>query len=192
MKASLRLPPSSFTSKVDDRNWTREVWLASYRQSRAQIREGGGLGRGARSVWCLGHLRRRFGASGWFIAQQAARVAFDAGAVSKAATGSAEELARQGMLSRAVRVERAPRGGWCWAWTFDDLGSPNTARSLRRLRARRLRDRRAEDAARRRLVAAGMAADRLVRAVGPVEERFGLTMTGLLALREAEAARATA
>ena len=96
------------------------------------------------------------------------------------------------MLTRAVRVEPAPRGGWSWAWTFDELGSPNTARSLRRLRARRLRDQRAEDAARRRLVVAGMAAYRLVLAAGPVEERFALTVTGLLALREAEAARATA
>src|SRR4051812_37555704 len=144
------------------------------------IRDGSRFGYGARYVWALDHMRRHFGASGWPIAQQAARVAFDLRAVSKAATGTAEELARQGMLTRAVRVEPAPRGGWSWAWTFDELGSPNTARSLRRLRARR------------RLVAAGMAADRLVMAVGPVEERFGLTMTGLLALREAEAARATA
>jgi len=175
-KASLRLPPSSFTSKVDDRNWTREVWLAAYRQSRAQIRDGGRYGLGARYVWCLGHLRRRFGASGWKIAQAAARVAFDLRAVSKAATGTREELAREGMLTRAVRVEPAPRGGWLWAWTFDELASPNTARSLRRLRARRLREERRQimarleaeerlyiltDLGRAALVAAGLAADRV-------------------------------
>src|SRR3954447_6703249 len=177
MKASLRLPPSSCTSKLDDRNWTREVWYAAYRQSRAQIRDGGRFGLGARYVWCLGHLRRRFGASGWAIAQQAARVAFDLRAVSKAATGSREELAREGMLTRAVRVEQAPRGlAWLWAWTFDELASPNTARSLRRLRARRLREERRQvlaeleaegrlyvltDLGREALVAAGMAQDRV-------------------------------
>src|SRR3954447_21426098 len=138
-KASLRLPPSSSTSKVDDRDWTRELWLSAYRHARAPGGDGGRFGLGARDVWCLGHLRRRFGASGWPIAQQAARVAFDMRAVSKAATGVREELARQGMLTRAVRVEPAPRGGWLWAWTFDELGSPNPARSLRRLRAKRLR-----------------------------------------------------
>src|SRR6478609_5349963 len=132
MKASLRLPPSSCTSKLDDRNWTREVWLASYRQARAQIRDGGRYGLGARYVWCLGHLRRRFGASGWKIAQAAARVAFDLRAVSKAATGTREDLARQGMVTRGLRLEPAPRGlGWCWAWTFDDLASAGTNRSLR-------------------------------------------------------------
>jgi hypothetical protein len=176
-KASLRLPPSSSTSKPDNRNWTREVWLAAYRQSRAQIRDGGRFGLGARYVHCLGHLRRRFGASGWPLAQQAARVAFDLRAVSKAATGSREELAREGMLTRAVRVEQAPRGlGWLWAFTFDELASPNTARSLRRLRARRLREERRQimarleaeerlyvltDLGREALVAAGMAADRV-------------------------------
>src|SRR5689334_23926257 len=108
--AILDVPPSSFTSKVDDRSWTREVWLATYRQSRAQIRDGGRYGLSARYVWCLGHLRRRFGASGWPIAQQAARVAFDMRAISKAATGTREELAREGMLPRCVRLERAPRG----------------------------------------------------------------------------------
>src|SRR3954454_6584305 len=176
MKASLRLPPSSAASKLDRTDWTRELWKLAYRQSRAQIRDGGRFGLGARYAHCLGHLRRRFGPAGWPVAQAAARVAFDLRTVSKAATGTREQLAREGMLTRAVRVEPAPRGGWSWAWTFDELGSPNTARSLRRLRARRLRDRRAEDAARRRLVAAGMAADRLVMAVGPVEERFALTV----------------
>src|SRR5690242_3485965 len=181
MKASLRLPPSSFTSKRDDRSWTRELWLAAYRQARAQVRDGGRFGIGARYVWALGHLRRRFGVSGWPIAQQAARVAFDLRAVSKAATGTVAELARQGMLTRAVRLERAPRGlGWCWAFTFDELGSPNTARSLRRHRAKRLREARA--------VARAMAADRLAL---QAEERFAITPAGVAALRAAEAARAT-
>ena len=110
MKASLCLPPSSAASKLDRTDWTRELWKLAYRQSRAQIRDGGRFGLGARYVHCLGHLRRRFGASGWPLAQQAARVAFDMRAVSKAATGTREELAREGMLPRCVRLERAPRG----------------------------------------------------------------------------------
>src|SRR3954449_6769119 len=162
----------------------RATFRAAYRQARSMIRDGSRYGYGARYVWALDHMRRRFGASGWPVCQQAARVAFDLRAVSKAATGTAEELARQGMLTRCVRLEKAPRGGWSWAWTFDELGSPNTARSLRRHRAKRLREARA--------VARVMAEDRLALAAGPVEERFALTVVGVLALREAEAARATA
>src|SRR3954447_5735922 len=111
--ATSYLPASAHLSKIDATDWTREVWYASYRQSRAQIRDGGRFGLGARYVWCLGHLRRRFGASGWALAQRAARVAFDLRAVSKAAPGTREELAREGMLTRCVRLEPAPRGlGW--------------------------------------------------------------------------------
>ena len=117
----------------------------------------------------------------------AAAVEVDRRAVSKAATGTADELARQGMLTRCLRLERAPRGGrWYWAWTFDDLGSPNTARSLRRYRAKRLREERAAmlewlaaedrlyvitDLGRTALVAAAMAADRVALGTGPAEER---------------------
>ncbi len=57
----------------------------------------------------------------------------------------------------------------------DDLGSPNTARSLRRYRAQR-----------RREVARLMAQDRAAME----RLRFALTVTGLLALRAAEAATA--
>src|SRR5919199_5273926 len=143
MKASYRLPPPSPTSKIDRTDWTREVWYAAYRQARAQIRDGGRFGLGARYVHCLEHLRRRFGPSGWALAQQAARVAFDLRAMSKAATGTREELARQGMATRCLRLEPAPRGlGWCWAWAFDDLASAGTHRSLRAGRARRLREER--------------------------------------------------
>ena len=41
----------------------------------------------------------------------AAAVEVDRRTVSKAATGTADELARQGMLTRCLRLERAPRGG---------------------------------------------------------------------------------
>jgi hypothetical protein len=186
-KATLTLKSTASFSKPDDRDWTRELWRLAYRQSRSMIRDGSRYGYGARYVWALDHMRRRFGASGWPVCQQAARVAFDLRAVSKAATGTREQLAREGMLTRAVRVEPAPRGGWSWAWTFDELGSPNTARSLRRLRAKRLREQRAEDAARRRLVAAAMAGDRRDLETGRF---YALTVVGVLALRAAEAARA--
>src|SRR3954447_6345207 len=149
MKVSLRLPPSSTVSKLDTTDWSRELWRAAYRQSRAQIRDGGRFGVGARYVHCLDHLRRRFGVGGWPLAQQAARVAFDLRAMSKAATGTREELARQGMATRCVRLEPAPRGlGWCWAWAFDDLASAGTNRSLRAHRARRLREERRQIMAR--------------------------------------------
>ena len=98
----------------------------------------------------MGPIGRRFGFNAMPIVRAAGWAVFNQLHVTKAATGTREELARQGMLSRAVRVEPAPRGGWSWAWTYDDLASPNTARSLRRLRARQLREQRAEDAARRR------------------------------------------
>ena len=188
-KATHGLSPAVTLSKLDPTDFVRATWRAAYRQARSMIRDGSRFGYGARYVWALDHMRRRFGASGWPVCQQAARVAFDLRAVSKAATGTAEQLARQGMLTRAVRVESAPRGGWSWAWTFDELGSPNTARSLRRLRAKRLRERRAEDAARRRLVAAAMAGDRRDLETGRF---YALTVVGVLALRAAEAAHATA
>src|SRR6478672_7953777 len=177
-KAKLVHTPAAPAPKLDPSDRTRETFRLAYRQARSMIRDGGRYGYGARYVWALDHLRRRFGASGWPVVQAAARVAFDLRAVSKAATGTREELARQGMLTRAVRVEPAPRGGWSWAWTYDDLGSPNTARSLRRHRAKR-----------RREVARVMARDRLAL---DGRDRIALTVVGVLALREAEAARATA
>ena len=175
-KATLSVRPTADLSKIDPTDRTRETWRLAYRQARSMIRDGGRHGLGARYVHCLDHMRRRLGAGGWPVCQQAARVAFDLRGVSKAATGAREELARQGMLTRAVRVEPAPRGGWLWAWTFDELASPNTARSLRRLRARRLREERRQimaqleaeerlyvltDLGRAALVAAGLATDRV-------------------------------
>src|SRR3954452_7804178 len=103
----------------------RQLWRASYSQARRQLRPTRRHGLGSRYGWTLDALRNRFGASAWPITHAALRVAFDAATVAKAATGSTEELAREGMLTRAVRVEAAPRGlGWCWAFTFDDLASP--------------------------------------------------------------------
>ena len=142
-KATHGLSPAVTLSKLDPTDRTRETFRLAYRQARSMIRDGGQYGYGARYVWALDHMRRRFGASGWPVVQAAARIAFDLRAVSKAATGTREQLAREGMLTRAIRVEPAPRGGWSWAWTFDELGSPNTARGLRRHGAKRLREARA-------------------------------------------------
>src|SRR5438067_340500 len=103
-KLPLDLSPTRAFSKIDPADRTRATWRAAYRQARSQIRDGGRFGYGARYVWALDHLRRRFGPTGWPVCQQAARVAFDLRVVAKAATGSVAELARQGMLTRCVRV----------------------------------------------------------------------------------------
>src|SRR3954469_2493307 len=137
-KLPLGLSPAVSVSHLDLD--ARALWKASYRQSRSIIRDGGRHGLGARYVHCLGHLRRRFGPSGWPVCQRAAALALDLRAVSKAATGTREELAREGMLTRCVRLEAAPPGrGRLWALTFGARGSPNPGRSLRGGRTIRLR-----------------------------------------------------
>src|SRR4051794_4507551 len=177
-KLPLDLSPASVTTKPGLN--ARALWRLAYRQSRAQVRDGGRHGLGARYVHCLGHLRRRFGPSGWPVCQKAAALALDLRAVSKAATGTREELAREGMLTRCVRLEAAPRGGWSFAWTFDELGSPNSVRSLRRGRAIRLQ----QDRARCAEVARAMAADRHRIGRGPF---FTITDLGRAALADATA-----
>ena len=189
-KASLRLPPSSFTSKVDDRSWTRELWLAAYRQARAQIRDRRNSTAASAYVWCLGHLRRRFDPAGWPICQAAASLVFDRRIVSGAATGSIADLERQGLIRptrrprcgnlvgmvayRCVSLERVR--GINFAWGGDELACVNRRSALRRGRARKLREERRQvlaeleseerlyvltDFGRAALVAAGMAEDRL-------------------------------
>jgi hypothetical protein len=188
--ASLRLPPSSLSSKVDNRNWPRELWRAAYRQSRAQIRDGGRYGLGARYVHCLGHLRRRFGVLGWGLAQAAASLVFERRIVSGAATGSVADLERQGLVRRTRRPRRGNlvgvvpyrcvslerTRGLNFAWGGDALACVNRNVALRRERARKLREERAAilaeleaedrlyvltDLGRAALVAAGLAADRV-------------------------------
>src|SRR4051794_7386433 len=167
-------------SKLDTTDWTREVWRLAYCQARAQIRDGGRFGLGARYVHCLGHLRRRFGPAGWPMAQKAAALALDVRTVAKAATGTREELAREGMLTRCMRLEAAPRGlGWMWAFCFDTLGSPHSAGSLRRGGPTRLR----EGGARRAEIARGLVADRRAMERG---EFYVLTDMGRAAIAEAK------
>src|SRR4051794_31184543 len=111
-KAKLVHTPAAPAPKLDPTGRTRETFRLAYRQARSMSRAAPRFGNGPRYVWAPNTMPRPFGASGWPVVQAAARVAFDPRAVSKAATGTAEELARQGMLTRAVRVEPAPRGGW--------------------------------------------------------------------------------
>src|SRR3954471_21750834 len=165
--ATLVPTPAAPASKLDTTEWTRATWRAAYGMARRMVRQRPDHSTGEALTWFFDHGFRRFGFHAMPIVRAAGLAALGAHHVSRAAAGTAEELAREGMLTRAVRVEPAPRGGWSWAWTYDDLGSPNTARSLRRYQAKR-----------RREVARVMAEDRLVMAVGPVEERFALTVVG--------------
>jgi hypothetical protein len=184
--AKLVLRPTRSLSKPDATPGSRELWKAAYGMARRMIRDRAAHGTGAALTWYLDHGFRRFGFNALPIVRAAGWAAFNAHHVSKAATGSREELAREGMLTRCVRLEPAPRGGWLWAWTFDDLAGVNSARCLRRGRAIAMRAERAAraTAVQRRHVARIMAEDR--RAME--RSRFGLTVTGVLALREAEAA----
>src|SRR3954464_1645025 len=155
--------------------------------ARRMIRDRATHGTGAALTWFLDHGFRRFGFDALPIVRAAGWAAFDAHHVTKAATGTPAELARQGLVNaagrpvRCVRLERAPRGGWSWAWTHDPLAAVNLNRSYRVHLARQ-----------RRAVACAMAQDRLALAAEPVEERFAITPAGVAALCEAEAARATA
>src|SRR4051794_18139075 len=100
MKASLRLPPSSFRSKVDDRSWTRELWLEAYAMARRMVKDRRN-GTAAAWTWYLGHARRRFTTpASWRIAQAAGRLAFDRRTATFAASGSIADLERQGLVRR--------------------------------------------------------------------------------------------
>src|SRR5690348_16332509 len=130
--------------------------------------------------WYLDAARKRFGASGWRIAQAAGRIVFDARTVGYARTGSVADLERQGLVRRtrrprpgnltatvpyrAVTFERLRDCGLSMAWTHDPLASSSN------------HGQRVYRAQQRRKVARIMA-----------EDRFALTLVGVLALREAEA-----
>src|SRR3954471_7125092 len=119
-------PSPADLSKVDPSDRARAIFRAAHSQARRQLRTSSRYGLGSRYGRALDALRNRFGASGWKVAQAAVAIAFDGATIAKAATGTREELAREGMLTRCVRLEAAPRGlGWLWAFTFDALGSPN-------------------------------------------------------------------
>src|SRR4051795_13639112 len=92
-------------------------------------------------TWYLDHARKRFGASGWRIAQAAGRAVFDRRTVAYAASGSVADLERQGLVRRTRRpcpgnltatvpyrcaaFERLRDCGINMAWSFDPLASGN-------------------------------------------------------------------
>ena len=169
------LKSTAAVSKVDATPWSRELWREAFGMARRMIRQRPGHSTGEALTWYFDHGFRRFGYAALPIVRAAGWCVFNQRHVTKAATGTPAELARQGMLTRAVRLERAPRGGWSWAWTHDPLAAVNLNRGRRIQLARQ-----------RRAVATAMAEDRL--ALG--ETRFTITPAGRAAL--AAAARVTA
>src|SRR3954452_12456237 len=195
--AALNLGATAPVSKIDATDWTRELWLEAYAMARRMIRDRRN-GTAAAWTWYLQHARRRFGASGWRIAQAAGRTVFDVRTVTFATSGSVEELARQGLVRRTRRprrgnltatipyrcasFERLRDCGLNLAWGHDPLMSANN-RGLRVQRARRLK-------AERRQVLAEVRAEERQVAMAMAEDRFALTLTGLFALQNAERGKA--
>src|SRR3954468_4383639 len=189
-KLPLDLSPSRAFSKIDVTNYSRELWRAAYRQARAMVRDRRTTTAATAYVWALDHMRRRFGASGWPVAQAAASLVFERRIISGAAVGSVADLERQGLIRatakprrgnlvgvvpyRCVSLERTR--GLNFAWGGAALACENRNVALRRHRARKLREERAQvmaqleaeerlyvltDLGRAALVAAGLAADRV-------------------------------
>src|SRR3954452_23499905 len=190
-KATHGLSPAVTLSKIDTTDWTRATWRAAYAMARRMIRDRRTTTAATPWAWYLDAARRRFGASGWRIAQAAGRLVFDRHTVAYAASGSVADLERQGLVRRTAKprrgnltgtvayrcatLERVRPQGINLAWTWDQLAS-SANKGLRVYRAQRCRE-----------VARAMAQDRAAME----RSRFGLTVVGVLALREAEAARAT-
>src|SRR5690349_8634078 len=155
-KATSYLPASAHLSKVDATDWTRQLWSAAYRQARAQVRDRRTITAATAYVWALDHMRRRFGASGWTVAQAAASLVFERRIVSGAATGTVADLERQGLVRRTRRPRRGNLVGVVpyrcvslervrglnFAWGGDALACVNRNVALRRQRSRRLREER--------------------------------------------------
>src|SRR3954447_247859 len=110
-KATLNVTPPADLSKLDPTDWTRETWRAAYAMARRMVRQRPGRSTGEALTWYLDHGFRRFGYAALPIVRAAGWAAFNQRHVTKAATGTPAELARQGLLTRCVRLERAPRGG---------------------------------------------------------------------------------
>ena len=109
--ATPNLGATAPVSKIDATDWTRELWLEAFAMARRMIRDRAGHGIGAAYVWYLGHARKRFGASGWRIAQAAGHAVFDRRTVGYAASGSVADLERQGLVRRTRRPRpRQPDG----------------------------------------------------------------------------------
>src|SRR3954451_21088214 len=105
-KATLTLKSTAFVSKLDATPWSRELWRAAYAMARRMIRDRATRGVGAAYTWYLNHARERFGASGWRVSQAAGSLAFALRAVAYAASGSIDDLERQGLVRRTAKPRR--------------------------------------------------------------------------------------
>src|SRR3954447_20214227 len=101
------LSPTRAFSKIDHTDFTRELWRSAYSMARRMVRDRRTSTAATAWTWYLDHARRRFGASGWKVAQAAGRLAFDRRTVGHAASGSVADLERQGLVRRTAR----PRPG---------------------------------------------------------------------------------
>ena len=190
-KLPLTIKSTAAISKIDATPWSRELWRAAYSMARRMIRDRATHGTSASWDWYLRAARRRFTTpASWRIAQLAGRVVFDQRTPTNGTSGSVDALLRQGLVRRTRRprsgnllgvvpyrcatVDRVRAVGLTFAWSADPLAS-SANRGLRACRAQR-----------RREVARAMAQDRAAME----RSRFGLTVVGVLALREAEVATA--
>src|SRR3954453_4301647 len=186
MKAADLVLSTRNLSNLDLSDQARATFRAAYSMARRMVRDRATHGTGAAWTWYLDHARRRFGASGWWVAQAAGRLAFGRRTVGHAASGSGADLEPQGLgrfiararpgnlagvvAYRCAAFERVRPQGINLAWTFDPLASASN-KGLRACRAQR-----------RREVARGLAADRRAMERGRF---FALTDLGRLALAEA-------
>src|SRR6478736_6661506 len=127
--ATLNLSATALVSKLDRTDFARELWREAFSMARRMVKQRPDRSTGEALTWFFDHGFRRFGFNAMPIVRAAGWAVFNQLHVTKAATGTREELARQGMLTRCVRLERAPRGGWSWAWTHDPLAAANLNRS---------------------------------------------------------------
>src|SRR5690242_15545021 len=97
------LSPAVTVSKPDNRDWTRATWRAAYAMARPMVRDRRASTAATAWTWYLDHARRRFGASGWRVAQAAGRLAFDRRTVAHARAGSVADLERQGLIRATAK-----------------------------------------------------------------------------------------
>src|SRR4051794_11165040 len=192
-KATHTLRPALAVSKLDPTDWTRATFRAAYAMARAMIRDRRTTTAATAWGWYLDAARKRFGASGWRIAQLAGRVVFDQRTATNGTSGSVDQLLHQGLVRRTrwprrgnllgvvpyrcATVDRVRAVGLTSAGSAAPLASSANA-GLRVSGPRRLRQERPT----RRQVAAAMAQDRRDLERGTF---FALTVVGVLALREA-------
>src|SRR4051812_40107194 len=128
-KATPNVRPLADLSKLDPAHFTRATWRAAFSMARRMVRQRPGHSTGEALTWYFDHGFRRFGLNALPIVRAAGWAVFNQVHVTKAATGTPAELARQGLVNpagqpvRCVRLERAPWGGWAWAWTHDPLAA---------------------------------------------------------------------